>query len=121
MSWKELLARVQPKDHLVQLYESDDSLTRRVSHYVSEGLELQEGVIAIAAEPHRELLAAQLAKDDVDVERVLGEGRLVLLDAEETLSRFMVEGRPDSELFQESLGSVIDGVRDAGRFRGMRL
>jgi hypothetical protein len=119
-SWKELLARVRPRDHLVQLYEDDDSLTSRVSHYLREGLEREEAVVAIATPPHREAFQRQLAHDHVDIDRAVDRGQLIVLDAEETLAQFMVDGRPDSDRFQANIGSVLDGAAERDARRGLR-
>lgn len=118
-TWRELLSEVRPRNHIVQLYEDDDLLTRRVSHYLREGLERQEAVIAIASQPHRESFTEQLARDEVDVDKVLGERQLILFDADDLLSRFMTDGQPDEAKFQATVGDILE--ESGGSFRGLRL
>ncbi|HEX5433006.1 MAG TPA: PAS domain S-box protein, partial [Candidatus Angelobacter sp.] len=43
------------------------------------------------------------------------QGRYISLDAEETLAGLMVNGRPDADLFHESIGGVVKRARSAGR------
>jgi hypothetical protein len=119
MSWKELLTEVRPKDHLVELYENDESLSRRVSHYLREGLRRDEAVVAIATRPHRISFTEQLARDEVDVDAMLARRQLIVLDAEETLHRFMIGDHPDPARFQEALRATLDGAPAASR--GLRL
>jgi len=119
-SWKDLLARVRPRDHLVQLYDNEASLTTRISHYLREGLERQEAVIAIASTPHREAIRTDLREHEVDVDQAVDQGRLILLDAEETLAQFMVEGRPDADRFEAKVGSLLDNTAAKDGSRSLR-
>jgi signal transduction histidine kinase len=43
----------------------------------------------------------------LDVAAASAEGRLILLDAAETLARFMVDGSPDPERFAEVVGGLV--------------
>src|SRR6185295_17342689 len=119
-SWKERLSEIRPKDHLVELYENDDTLATRVSHYVREGLEREEGVVAIATAPHRDAIVGRLVDKQVDVHRAVQGGQLVLLDAQETLSQFLVDGRPDPERFERTVGGILNAVGERRSLRGFR-
>jgi hypothetical protein len=48
------------------------------------------------------------------------EGRLVFLDAETTLARFMVNGSPDPDLFRAVVGKALRGVQERGGHTGVR-
>jgi signal transduction histidine kinase len=48
------------------------------------------------------------------VERAVRDGRLVMLDARQTLSSFMVEGMPDWELFQARAREALARCRQGG-------
>jgi len=119
-SWKELLARVRPRDHLLQLYEDDNTLSCRVSHYLREGLDRGEAVVAIATPAHREAFERRLKEEQVNIERAVDQGQLIVLDAEETLSQFMVDGRPDSERFQAKIGTLLDRAAEKDSRPGLR-
>jgi hypothetical protein len=95
-------------DHLVQFYESDKFLAATAAQYLTAGLERGEPLIVIATPAHRAALCDALRSSGLDTERAVTGGRLVLLDAEETLARIMVGSMPDWELFRRTIGDVID-------------
>jgi hypothetical protein len=111
-SWAELLDHAAPGEHLVQLYGRDDQLlTRHVSRYFSEGLRRGDGLILIATGAHSQAMLRQLNQASTAAPQAMREGRLVSLDAAETLSRFMREGQPDKALFESVMGGIIREVR----------
>jgi len=94
-------------DHLVQFYESEDSLCDVVTTFLSAGLAAGEPAIVIATEAHRKAFRAHLASTGVDVEDACRSGRLTLLDARETLSQLMVDGAPDRDRFHRVIGGLL--------------
>ena len=119
-SCAELLDRLEPEEHVVQLYGDDDQLlTRNVGRFLGEGLKRGDGLLVIASAEHRGTLARQLKEDQGYSQAVL-EGRLVFLDAEATLTRFMVNGSPDPELFVRVVGEAVRGVQDRAVHTGTR-
>jgi PAS domain S-box-containing protein len=106
--------------HMVQFSESDEALCNVIAEFVAPGLVGGEPAVVIATEPHRRALTARLGAQGIDVEGARAAERLVLLDAEETLSRFMVGTEPDSGLFERAVGPVLDrlaSAHGAGRVR----
>ena len=97
----EILDQPRPEEHFVQLYGRDDRLlTRNVSRYLSEGLRRGEGLLVVATAEHRGTLVRHLTEERGYARAVL-EGRLVFLDAETTLNRFLVGGEPiEPQLWQ---------------------
>src|SRR5712692_721806 len=86
ISYDELLANAKTEGHLVQLYDADEELlTRNVTTYLSEGLKLGEGLLVVATSEHLEAIPRRLEELGADYERAVREGRLVFLDAQETL------------------------------------
>jgi KaiC/GvpD/RAD55 family RecA-like ATPase len=119
-SWAELLDRAEPGEHVVQLYGADDQLlTRHVSRYLAEGLRRGDGLVLIATGEHGQAILRQLNQATSAAPQAIREGRLVSLDAAETLSRFMRDGEPDRTLFESEIGAVIQEVR--GRSAGGRV
>jgi hypothetical protein len=111
-SCAELLEQTKPETHLVQLYGKDDRLlTMNVSRYLSEGLRRGEGLVVIATAEHRSSIACQL-RLEVGYSQAILEGRLVFLDARETLSRLLRDGQPDSDLFRSVVGSTVSRVQE---------
>ncbi|MEP6651774.1 MAG: MEDS domain-containing protein [Myxococcales bacterium] len=98
-------------DHRVQFYEDDALLYDAVVAFFTEGLADGESLVAITTGPHREGLVTRLQQAQVDVEALCVSRRLVLLDAQQTLNGFMVDGRPDRVLFQHVVGTLIDELQ----------
>ena len=104
--------------HVVQFYQNDRFLAETVAKFVGSGLVAGEPVLVIATPAHRDKFTAELRARAVDVDRACVSGQLVMLDARETLGRFMVDGSPDWDRFRFTIGSLIDQVRrDAGATR----
>jgi len=107
-------------DHAVQFYEDDLFLVDAVANFLSAGMLAGQSAVVIATDPHREALTARLEASGVDVDGACFRGRLLFLDAEETLSTFMVGTRPDPELFMATVGSVIEKRLRASSTAGLR-
>jgi signal transduction histidine kinase/CheY-like chemotaxis protein len=107
-------------DHVVQFYEREQSLYELVGRFLLEGLEAGESLMVIATPVHCQHFEAQLRKAGVDVEALRARGGLTTFDAEQTLSRFMVEGMPDRALFREVVAAALEKIPTggAGRVRG---
>jgi hypothetical protein len=120
MPRSDLLDRPQAEEHFVQLYGKDDRLlTRNVARYLSEGLRRGDGLLVIATAEHRGTLVRQLTEERAYSKAVL-EGRLVFLDAETTLNRFLVNGEPDQSRFESIIGEALRGVRSRAVQSGVR-
>jgi len=104
--------------HYAQLHGSDDrALIRDVCDFVAQGLQLGETAIAIVTPEHREVLLAGVSRR-LDLAPSLGDGTFELMDAQESLDRFMVRGYPDAQRFDAVIGRRL---RDAGaRGAGVR-
>jgi len=96
--------------HAVRFYENDESLCRIVAAFLSEGLIAHQPALVIATPEHRTGIMKELRARDVDMAHVQAAGDLLLLDARETLSSFMVDGRPDATRFASSMTAAIDRV-----------
>src|SRR4051812_48179286 len=116
----ELLEQPQPEEHFVQLYGKDDGLlTRNVSRFLVDGLRRGDGLLVIATAEHRGTLVRHLTAERAYTRAVL-EGRLVFLDAETTLDRFLVDGQPDESRFESIIGEALRGVRSKAVHTGVR-
>jgi len=81
-------------DHAVHVHTDRGFLMESVAAYLRAGIERGEGGIVIARPELREALGRRIAG-------------LRMLDAEETLARFMRDGRPDWHAFSEVVGDEI--------------
>jgi signal transduction histidine kinase len=111
---RELLRAPDNDSHIVQFYEDEGFLLDVVEQYVRGGLEAGEPLVVIAPESHRRGLTQRLAAAGVREDALRATGQLTLLDARETLSRFMVGRRPDWERFKDVVGGALERTRTAG-------
>ena len=85
--------------HVVQYYERDSDLVDGVTHYLTEGLGSEESVVIVATEAHRRAFERALQTSGESPTELRRQGRLLALDAGQTLSRFMSDGRVDPATF----------------------
>ena len=101
-------ARTTGHFHAVRFYESDESLCRIVAEFLGEGLIVGQPALVVATPEHRTGIIEQLRARQVDIARVQAAGDLLLLDARDALSSFMVDGRPDATGFSRSMTATIN-------------
>jgi hypothetical protein len=97
--------------HAVRFYESDRSLARIVAQFLHEGFDGGSPGIVVATANLRAAIIRELTDRSLDVVELQRSRDLLLLDAEETLSTFMMDGRPDARHFKDQMCQVIQGVR----------
>lgn len=107
-------------DHFVQFYEKDDFLIDEVYGFVGAGLQVGQAGIVIATPPHRHGLEQRLKAWAPSFH----PDQYVALDAAETLSQFVIDGRIDEPRFAEVIEKVIrratqDGSRQVRIFGEM--
>jgi hypothetical protein len=106
---------IAPCDHLVQIYTDDTAFLDSLAGFVSGGLKVGEAVIVIATQSHRSSLDFRLRTLGIDIEAARRQDLYIPLDAQETLSEFMVNGWPDDELFRMVVNSVLARARKNAR------
>ena len=121
--WERLLEKPPACGHLVQLYHSggaECSLVNNVGLYISEGLKRREGALVIATQAHWEAFTQELHRLDCVPQPAIGERRLVFLDAEQTLERFLVAGQPNWERFEIAIGAGLRLLQPQEHLVGIR-
>ncbi|MDB5047117.1 MAG: Blue-light-activated protein [Fibrobacteres bacterium] len=93
--------------HFVQFYENDGVLIDTVSAFIGAGLGAGEGAIIICTETHGKSLEEALSSHGIDMALVKSRGQLLILDARQTLAKFMVDGLPDEDRFMTTIGGAI--------------
>jgi PAS domain S-box-containing protein len=101
-----------PRDeHFVRFYQEDSHLYNSVGPFLWEGLEAGDGVVVIATPEHRGGFERCFREAGLDVLAAKERGDLTILDAEETLSRFLIgdltRGILDPEAFNNVVGRVM--------------
>ena len=95
------------KEHLVQIYESDISLTNVMSAFISAGLRAHETCLLFATREHHERLQEHLRTNGVDATAAQKRGGYIWLDAAEIVARIMLDGMPDQERFVRVVGDLV--------------
>jgi PAS domain-containing protein len=94
--------------HNVKFYEHDLELIETLGSHIGNALECGDTAIVIATKAHRDALAEELRLRKIGVSASVKAGRLIQLDAAETLAKFMVEGVPDKQKFEDCIGSLLN-------------
>ena len=118
--WDRLLADAGPRDHVVQLYQDQDFLNRAVCRFAAAALANGEGLILVPTVRHWDAFRPRLIAEGVDVEAAQKRGQLTIVDADQTLPRFMRNEMPDSPLFLGLAADVIGRARAGGRYEKVR-
>jgi PAS domain S-box-containing protein len=98
---------------VVQLYTDDGFLIDVLSRFVGGALAVGDGALVVATKSHRVALEKRLSAHGLDAAKAILQGRFVVLDATETLSKFMVNGSVDDQRFNDIIGGVLTQVRSA--------
>ncbi|MDZ4662537.1 MAG: ATP-binding protein [Pseudomonadota bacterium] len=96
--------------HIVQFYNNESELAGSVVSFMTAGLNNNEGSLIIATPSHREIFENSLNETGLNVAKLKKQGRLVILDAAETLSKIIVDGLPDPNKFREFIGTILDSM-----------
>jgi hypothetical protein len=118
--WAGLLASAGPRDHIVQLYQDQDFLNRAVCRFAAGAIANGEGVILVPTAAHWEAFRPRLEAEGVDVKAAQNRGQLTVVDADETLPRFMKDAMPDAPVFLGLAADVIANARGEGRYPKVR-
>ena len=95
------------REHEVAAYADATSLVARVADFVATSLDEGVPVVTISRPALRHAVDALLVTRAVDVARARRDGALTTLDADESMARFLVDGRPDPGLFASFVASVV--------------
>jgi len=94
-------------EHLIHLFNEPRSLVDTVTTHLYEGWRRGDRLLVAARACHWALASIELVARGCPVDELVAAGRLVVLDAPTTLTRFMVNGSPEHERFQRSVGDVV--------------
>jgi len=97
-------------EHVVQFYSEDAALVKSLGQFIGGALAAGDAAIVIATSVHGEGLNQQLLEQGLDVAGAMRRQQYILLDADETLSKFMRDGLADEAAFSEVVGNVFDQV-----------
>ena len=102
-------------EHHVQLFDSSKSLAEAVCAFLMAGFLRGEPMLIVATPEHRELLSRKLADAGLNVHEAIAANRLVMLDAVQTLDKFMRKDSPSKIAFEEVVGSLVTRLANGRR------
>ncbi len=97
--------------HAVQFYQGDAFLLDELRRFIGAALCIGEAAIVIATNAHRQGLEQGLVAGGLDVPRIRARGRYVSVDAAETVSTLMRDGKPDASRFARVMGDLVERAR----------
>lgn len=99
--------------HAVRFYEADGFLEREVAKFIAEGLAAGEAVVVVATAGHQRAFDHALLARGVDVAAAGEAGQLICVDADEMLSRLVVDGQIDAAAFDAHIVSAVNRARES--------
>ena len=102
-------------EHFVQVYRDESALLRSLVAFVGAGFVAGESAVVIATAAHRSSLSMWLRAEGHDLDALEAAGRYTVMDAADTLSRFMVRDSPDPERFRATIQEALASARRDGR------
>src|ERR1700676_3782831 len=107
--------------HVVQFYSNDSFLFEALSRYVGTALGAGDSAVVIATQNHVDGLNQRLRSRGLDIARFVRSGHYFVLDAAETLAKFMHHGQPVPELFVKTVGDVVARASSAAEGKTPRV
>jgi hypothetical protein len=92
--------------HTVQFHMNDSAFLEEVSHFVGSTLCSGEPIVIAATGETRDGITHRLRAQGIDLKEKTQRGQYIVMDAGESLSQFMRDGRPDAKRLTDVVGSL---------------
>jgi hypothetical protein len=102
-------------EHVVQMYDSDESLLTLLATFVVGGIRSGNAVVVIATKPHILEIRERLRKAGFDPFSLKLKDQFIPLDAETMIAKFFVNEWPDEILFNYHLSRILKRARTYNR------
>jgi DcmR-like sensory protein len=112
-----MLHNPETAGHFVQFYQDDAFVIENISYLAGRTLQAGNSSVLIATESHLRVIENHLTQSGLDLKEPLAAGRYVALDAEKTLSRFLVDGWPNWAQCYETVGGLIRSATEKSENR----
>lgn len=106
---------VPSSEHHLQLFDSSKSLAETVAVFLMAGFARGENVLVVATPEHRELLSRRFEESGLNIIEAIAANRLVMLDAAQTLDKFMRQDTPSPVAFEEIIGTLVRTMSNGQR------
>ena len=107
--------------HVVQFYTDDFVLLDGLAALLRGSLSAGDSAAAIMTSAHRGSLERRLIAQGMEAREATKNGRLVMLDADQTLSEFMTAAGPSRERFLFRFGDSLRKLQTAAVVKNKRL
>jgi DcmR-like sensory protein len=104
-----------PCEHIVQIYLNEYQLVNSLENFAVEGFQKGESVIIIATSAHLNALRNRLILRKFNVDELCDSDIYIPLNADDTLSKFIVNGWPDAILFTKLFWKILARARAKNR------
>ena len=101
--------------HLVQLFDSEQSIIEGVAQFVREGFWKGEQILVLMDEERWNAVTMRLALLGCAADDAVRFGRIIVRDTHDTLKKFMVADRPHPRLFAATVEALVEGQAAFGR------
>lgn len=112
-SWRELALDPGSERHVVQLYRDPEFLQDAVASWIHPPLARSGGAVLICAPANARRVREGLAAMGLDPSALEDDGRLLIVDADALMARFIIDGAPRRDLFMSLVRGLITQVRAA--------
>ncbi len=104
-----------PYHHSVQIYETDKSFYDTLEGFAGCGFISGDSIIMIATPEHIKVLNERLRRQGFKIDALIEDDRYIIVDADEALSEFMVNNKPDEKLFKLTVKKLLARAGKNGR------
>jgi hypothetical protein len=111
-TWEDLLEFPRAGDHLAFVYEDDHYLAENVTRWAGASLAAGGGAILVGTPRHTELIRNGLRKGGLAVDALERESRLMIIDADWLMARFILDGTPSATQFRALSREIIGRVKE---------
>jgi len=95
------------RHHEAGIYSDDLRLLDGATTFLASYLNAGSAAIVVATESHRKALVPRLVEAGVDIGAAIEQGRYIVFDAADTLSKIMLKGVLDEARFMLAFGELI--------------
>jgi hypothetical protein len=106
---------VASDEHVVQLYDNEEAFLDMLAGFAGSGFKAGDSVVLIATASHLEELGNRLKAHGIHVDSLIANNQYIPLEAEQTLSKIMVDNRPDETSFMQVIGETVKRARKNNR------
>lgn len=108
-------------DHIVQVYRDAPELATSVGIFLAAGFEAGEPAVVVASAAHLPLIGSALEAQGWDRAQLEAQGRLLVADAEQTLTALYEDGVLSKRRFGAAIGALVDRAAAAAPGRRVRI